>query len=159
MRVSPQPLTPKARAEKAAAAMWAHDRASQHLGMQIIEIDAGMATLTMTVQPHHCNGHGICHGGITFTLADSAFAFACNSRNQSTVAQHNSISYVAPGREGDELTALAREVALSGRSGIYDVTVTNQDAVVIAEFRGASRAIKGQLFDEPTTEPQIRSTP
>jgi acyl-CoA thioesterase len=100
----------------------------------------------MTVREDHCNGHGICHGGITFTLADSAFAFACNSRNQSTVAQHNTISYLAPGQLGDRLKAEAREVALKGRSGIYDVTVTNQDDIVIAQFRGNSRAIKGTLF-------------
>ncbi len=141
-------MTPKERAEKSAVAMWATDRASQHMGMQINDIDEGRATLSMTVRPEHCNGHGICHGGFTFTLADSAFAFACNSRNQATVAQHNSISYIAPGREGDVLTATAREVSLTGRSGIYDVTVSNQDGQVIAEFRGASRAIKGHLFEE-----------
>jgi phenylacetic acid degradation protein PaaD len=100
------------------------------------------------VAERHANGHGICHGGITFALADSAFAFACNSRNQSTVAQHNMISYLAPGRLGDVLTATATELSLTGRSGIYDVKVTNQNAIVIAEFRGFSRAIKGQLFEE-----------
>ncbi|SFM53206.1 hydroxyphenylacetyl-CoA thioesterase PaaI [Shimia aestuarii] len=141
-------MTPKERAEKAAAAMWASDRASQHMGMAITEIDEGRAVLTMTVRPEHCNGHGICHGGVTFTLADSAFAFACNSRNLSTVAQHNMISYIAPGREGDILTADAREVSQTGRSGIYDVKVTNQDGAMIAEFRGFSRQIKGHLFDE-----------
>ncbi|MCP4827237.1 MAG: hydroxyphenylacetyl-CoA thioesterase PaaI [Shimia sp.] len=141
-------MTPKERAEKSAAAMWSTDRASQHMGMQIVDVDAGRATLTMRVKPEHCNGHGICHGGFTFTLADSAFAFACNSRNQATVAQHNSISYIAPGREGDELTAVAHEVSLTGRSGIYDVTVSKQDGQVIAQFRGASRAIKGHLFEE-----------
>lgn len=141
-------MTAQERAEKSADAMWGPDRASQFLGMQIVEIGEGVATLTMTVRPEFCNGHGICHGGLTFTLADSAFAFACNTRNQASVAQHNQISYLAPGREGDVLTAHAREVSLTGRSGLYDVTVTNQDAVVIAEFRGASRAIRGQLFDE-----------
>ncbi len=141
-------MTPKRRAEKAAAAMWATDRASQHMGMAITAMDEGRATLTMTVRPEHCNGHGICHGGVTFMLADSAFAFACNSRNLSTVAQHNMISYLAPGRAGDVLTADAREVTQTGRSGIYDVTVTNQEGTLIAEFRGFSRQIKGQLFDE-----------
>ncbi|WP_270730861.1 hydroxyphenylacetyl-CoA thioesterase PaaI [Shimia sp. Alg240-R146] len=141
-------MTGQARAEASAQAMWESDRASQYLGMQIVEVGEGQATLQMTVRPEFCNGHGICHGGLTFTLADSAFAFACNSRNQATVAQHNQVSYLAPGREGDVLTATAREVSLSGRSGLYDVTVTNQDAVVIAEFRGASRAIRGQLFEE-----------
>ena len=141
-------MTAQERAEKSAEAMWGPDQASQFLGMQIAEIGEGTATLTMTVRPEFCNGHGICHGGLTFTLADSAFAFACNSRNQATVAQHNQISYLAPGREGDVPTAHAREVNLSGRSGLYGVTVTNQDAVVIAEFRGASRAIRGHLLEE-----------
>ncbi|TMV07553.1 hydroxyphenylacetyl-CoA thioesterase PaaI [Ruegeria sediminis] len=141
-------MTPKERAEKAAAAMWAGDNASKWAGMAITLVDEGTATLEMTVEPHHCNGHGICHGGVTFMLADSAFAFACNSRNQSTVAQHNVISFVAPGQLGDRLIATASELSLTGRSGIYDVTVTNQDGRKIAEFRGFSRAINGTLFDE-----------
>ena len=141
-------MTPKDRAEKSAAAMWAQDNASKWAGMEITHMDEGEAVLELTVAPHHCNGHGICHGGVTFMLADSAFAFACNSRNQSTVAQHNVISFTAPGRTGDRLIASAREVSLTGRSGIYDVKVTNQDGATIAEFRGFSRAIKGQLFDE-----------
>ena len=141
-------MTPQTRAERSAAAMWADDRASAWVGMQLDAVDEGSATLSLTVQDHHCNGHGICHGGVTFMLADSAFAFACNSRNQSTVAQHNVISYLAPGKTGDRLTAIAQEVSLTGRSGIYDVTVTNQDGRKIAEFRGMSRAINGQLFDE-----------
>lgn len=141
-------MTPKERAEKSADAMWKNDKASQWVGLEIHEIDEGHATLTLRVQPHHCNGHGICHGGIIFTLADSAFAFACNSRNQATVAQHNTINYVEPAQMGDQLSAHAREVSLSGRSGIYDVTVTDQHHKTIAEFRGMSRAIKGQLFPE-----------
>lgn len=141
-------MTPKQRADRAAAAMWQGDLASQTLGMSITDVDEGTATLQLTVEPRHANGHAICHGGITFALADSAFAFACNSRNQSTVAQHNMISYLAPGRVGDVLTATATEVSLAGRSGIYDVTVTKQDGTKIAEFRGFSRAIKGQLFEE-----------
>ncbi|KAE9628238.1 hydroxyphenylacetyl-CoA thioesterase PaaI [Parasedimentitalea maritima] len=141
-------MTPKLRAEKSAAAMWAEDHASKWAGMEIIHMDEGIAVLELTVAQQHCNGHGICHGGVTFMLADSAFAFACNSRNQSTVAQHNMISFTAPGQLGDRLTASASEVSLTGRSGIYDVTVTNQTGQKIAEFRGFSRAIKGQLFDE-----------
>ena len=141
-------MTPKQRAEKSAEAMWADDHASKWAGMEITHMDEGTAVLELTVAQHHCNGHGICHGGVTFMLADSAFAFACNSRNQSTVAQQNAISFTAPGRLGDRLTASAREVLLTGRSGIYDVTVINQHDQVIAEFRGCSRAIKGQLFDE-----------
>jgi acyl-CoA thioesterase len=141
-------ITSKQRAERAAAAMWAGDAASPWVGMQLDSVDEGTATLSLTVQKHHCNGHGICHGGITFMLADSAFAFACNSRNQSTVAQHNFISYLAPGQLGDHLTATATEVSLTGRTGIYDVKVTKRDGTMIAEFRGISRAIKGQLFTE-----------
>ncbi len=141
-------MTPQDRARKAAAVMWADDNASKWTGMTLAEVDEGTATLEMTIEPHHCNGHGICHGGVTFMLADSAFAFACNSRNQSTLAQHNLISFLAPGRVGDRLTATAAEVSLAGRSGIYDVTVTNQNGQKIAEFRGMSRAIKGQLFQE-----------
>jgi acyl-CoA thioesterase len=141
-------MTPKERAEKSAAAMWAGDEASKWFGMQIDEVDEGRAVLSMTVGPEHCNGHGTCHGGVSFALADSAFAFACNSRNKSTVGQHTFMSYLAPGRAGDRLTATAEEVSLTGRSGIYDVKVTNQDGVVIAEFRGVSRTVNGQHFEE-----------
>lgn len=141
-------MTPKERAEKSAATMWADDNASQWFGMQLVEVDEGRAVLSLTVDAKHCNGHGICHGGVTFSLADSAFAFSCNSRNQRTVAQHNVISYLAPGRLGDVLTAEAVETDLSGRSGIYDVTVTDQTGRKIAEMRGFSRAIRGHFFDE-----------
>ncbi|KAA0920342.1 hydroxyphenylacetyl-CoA thioesterase PaaI [Aquicoccus porphyridii] len=141
-------MTPKERAEASAAAMWADDAASKWFGMEITEMDEGRAVLELTVAEHHCNGHGICHGGVTFSLADSAFAFACNSRNQATVAQHNLISYLVPGRAGDRLRAEAVELSLQGRSGIYDIKVTKEDGTVIAEFRGFSRAIKGQLFEE-----------
>ncbi|WP_424832701.1 hydroxyphenylacetyl-CoA thioesterase PaaI [Ruegeria sp.] len=141
-------MTPKERADRAGAVMWGRDNASKWAGMELVDINEGTATLTLNVQDHHCNGHGICHGGVTFMLADSAFAFACNSRNQSTVAQHNVVSYLAPARAGDRLTAQATELSLTGRSGIYDVTVTNQDHRKIAEFRGFSRAIGGAVFDE-----------
>lgn len=141
-------MTPKERALKSADAMWSGDHASAWIGLKINEVDEGSAILSLLVEKQHTNGHGICHGGITFTLADSAFAFACNSRNQKTVAQHNSISYIAPAQLGDTLVATAKEVSLTGRSGIYDVTVTNQDQAVIAEFRGCSRAIRGNLFEE-----------
>lgn len=141
-------MTPKERAECSAAAMWSDDGASQWLGMTLVSVDEGTAEMSLVVEKHHCNGHGICHGGITFSLADSTFAFACNSRNQSTVAQNNMITYTAPARLGDRLTATAREVSLTGRSGIYDVRVSNQDDVTVAEMRGLSRSIKGQLFEE-----------
>jgi acyl-CoA thioesterase len=135
-------------ARATADAMWAQDEASRALGMAITEIAPGFATLTMTVTDKMVNGHGLCHGGYIFTLADSAFAFACNTHNQRAVAQNCSITYVAPGRLGDRLTARCREVSRGGRSGIYDVTVTRQDGEVIAEFRGLSRTVKGTLVLE-----------
>ena len=141
-------MTPQEMAEKSRDAMWADDNASKHLGMDIVDVGPGTATLTMSVAPFMTNGHGTCHGGYIFTLADSAFAFSCNSYNQRTVAQHTSITFIAPGRQGDVLTATAREVSRTGRSGIYDISVANQDGVVIAEFRGHSRTIKGTLFEE-----------
>ncbi len=128
--------------------MWKEDAASKFLGIEIEAIAPGEATCTFTVEKHHCNGHGMCHGGYIFTLADTAFAFACNTYNQSAVAQHNTISYVAPGKLEDTLTATAVEVSRSGRSGIYDVTVTNGNGESIALFRGCSRTVQGQLFDE-----------
>lgn len=141
-------MTPKERALKSAETMWGSDHASQASGMKIVDVDEGVAVLTLVVEQRHCNGHGMCHGGIIFTLADSAFAFACNGRNQMTVAQHNAITYIKPGQLGDVLTAVANEVSLTGRSGVYDVRVTNQEGELIAVFRGLSRAIKGQIFDE-----------
>ncbi|WP_421701458.1 hydroxyphenylacetyl-CoA thioesterase PaaI [Aliiroseovarius sp.] len=147
-------MTPKQRAERAAAAMWAGDRASQDAGMTLIAVGPGTATITMPIRADMANGHGIAHGGYIFTLADSAFAFACNSYNKNVVAQHNSITYLAPGQIGETLTATAREVALAGRSGIYDVLVTGEDGREIAQFRGHSRQIGGQHFDETETETQ-----
>jgi len=141
-------MTPKERAEKSAVALWAHDGASQWFGMTLLSVDEGQAMLSLHIGKHHCNGHGMCHGGVTFSLADTAFAFACNSRNQPTVAQNNMITYIAPARVGDTLTATAREVSLTGRSGIYDICVRNQNSEKIAEMRGLSRSIKGQLFEE-----------
>ncbi len=141
-------MTPKERATRSAEAMWANDQASKWFGMDLVDVDEGRAVLTLTVGDHHCNGHGICHGGVTHALADSAFAFACNSRNVATVGQHTMMSYLAPGKKGDLLTATATEVAVTGRSGIYDVRVTNQDNTLIAEFRGMSRAVGGQNFQE-----------
>ena len=141
-------MTPKERAQKSAETMWNNDQASAWFGMRIDEIDEGFAVLSLTVEKKHTNGHGICHGGVTFALADSAFAFACNSRNQSTVAQHNTISYTSAIKLGDVLTATAKEISLIGRNGIYDVEVTNQEGLAVAQFRGCSRAIRGTLFEE-----------
>ena len=141
-------MTPKERAQKSAETMWNNDQASSWFGMRIDEIDEGFAVLSLTVEKKHTNGYGICHGGVTFALADSAFAFACNSRNQSTVAQHNTISYTSAVKLGDVLTATAKEISLIGRNGIYDVEVTNQEGLAVAQFRGCSRAIRGTLFEE-----------
>ena len=135
-------------ARRSAAAMWARDDASKWLGASLDAVGPGTARLSMSVEEHHTNGHDICHGGYIFTLADSAFAFACNSYNTLVVAQHNAITFIAPGRLGDRLVADAREVARFGRSGIYDVRVTNQVGALIAEFRGNSRVIEGRHFDE-----------
>lgn len=136
----------KSRAEQAAEALWAGDEASRWFGFVLADISEGHAVVTLSVAPHHCNGHGMLHGGVTFALADSAFAFACNSRGQATVAQANSITYLAPGQVGDTLHAEATERHLRGKNGIYDVTVSKQDGTVIAEFRGQSRAISGCLI-------------
>ncbi|MDE3176633.1 MAG: hydroxyphenylacetyl-CoA thioesterase PaaI [Pseudomonadota bacterium] len=123
--------------------MWASDRASQALGMRLVEIGPGEAAIEMTIRADMANGHGMCHGGYVFTLADSAFAFACNSRDQRMVAAQGAISFLAPAQVGDVLTAKAREVHLRGRGGIYDVSVSNQNGEPIAEFRGHCRAIPG----------------
>ncbi len=103
----------------------------------------------MTIAPHHCNGHGLCHGGVIFTLADSAFQFACNSRNESTLAQHNVISYIHSARKGDRLQASAREISMTGRNGIYDVSVHCGSGTMIAQMRGMSFALGKPLFEEP----------
>ncbi len=137
-------LSPDDLARACADAMWKDDQASQGLGMEIVEIGAGHATLGMTVQPHMVNGHNIAHGGLIFTLADSAFAFACNSHNERNVAAQGAITFIRPGKLGDRLVAVAREISRSGRSGIYDVRVTAGETV-IAEFRGHSRSIGGTL--------------
>jgi acyl-CoA thioesterase len=129
-------------ARACAEAMWEEDDASKSLGMAIVEIGPGRATLTMTVQAHMVNGQRIAHGGFIFTLADSAFAFACNTHNERVVAAQGSITFIRPGKLGDRLVAAAREISRNGRSGIYDVQVT-ANGVVIAEFRGHSRSIGG----------------
>jgi acyl-CoA thioesterase len=135
-------LSPEDLARACADAMWKDDSASSGLGMSIIDVGPGRATLSMTVQPHMVNGQRIAHGGFIFALADSAFAFACNSHNEKAVAAQGDITFIKPGKLGDTLVAVAREISRSGRSGIYDVRVTVGDDV-IAEFRGHSRTIGG----------------
>ncbi|MGH8713161.1 MAG: hydroxyphenylacetyl-CoA thioesterase PaaI [Casimicrobiaceae bacterium] len=134
-------------AERVAQSMYARDRASQALGMRIIRVGPGRAELSMRVRADMLNGHRTCHGGFIFSLADSAFAFACNSYNLTTVASGCTIEFVAPAREDDMLTAIAQERSASGRTGVYDIEVTNQDGAAIAFFRGKSYRIKGHVLD------------
>ncbi len=134
-------------ARLSAEAMWADDHASKGMAMEILEIRPGHARLGMTVTRTMLNSHGSCHGGYIFSLADSAFAFACNSHGQPAVAQHCTITYVAPGRLGMRLVAEAKERQRGERSGIYDITVRDEAGTVIAEFRGHSRTLPGSLVD------------
>lgn len=140
-------LTAEEVARRSAEAMWSEDRASQALGMRIVAVGPGSATLEMVVREDMVNGHAIGHGGLTFSLADSAFAFACNSYNRRTVAHTCEITYRAPTRLGDVLVAQAVERTRAGRDGVYDVTVRNAEGVV-ATFVGKSKEIQGCLFEE-----------
>lgn len=133
-------------AEACAKTMWLEDRASQGLGMSLQRIAPGEAVISMTVRKDMTNGHGICHGGFIFTLADSTFAFACNTYDQRTVAQQCAVTFLQPVREGETLTAHAVERTRAGRSGVYDVTVRDSGNKVVAEFRGHSRTISGRLL-------------
>ena len=137
-------------ARLSADAMWSGDKASQGLGMEVLEVGSGWARLAMMVTERMLNGHGSCHGGFIFSLADSAFAFACNSHGQPAVAQHCTITYVAPGRLGMRLVAEAHERQRGERSGIYDITVRDETGTVIAEFRGHSRTLPGSLIGDAT---------
>lgn len=140
------PMDPQSLAEAAGLAMFTRDRASQALGMELAAIGPGYARMTMLVRPEMLNGHGTCHGGFIFALADSAFAFACNSYNQNTVASGCSIEYLSPGRAGDVLQAEAVEQVRSRKTGVYDIMVTNQDGTCIAVFRGKSFQINGDVI-------------
>jgi len=135
-------LDPQAIAELVGQGMFAEDAASRGLGMRIEAMGPGYARLTMTVRPDMLNGFKICHGGFITTLADSAFAFACNSSNELTLAAGIMVDFVAPAKQGDVLTAEAREVALAGRTGVYDVTVINQNHRIVAVLRGRSHRTK-----------------
>ena len=134
-------------AERAVAALFERDRASQSLGLRILEVRPGRVRVAMAVRADMVNGHGLCHGGLVFTLADSAFAFACNSYDESTVAAAASIDYLAAARAGDELTAEAVEQWRTRRNGLYEITVTNQRGERIALFRGRSYRIDGRVTD------------
>jgi acyl-CoA thioesterase len=136
-------------ARKCADGMWAGDRASQGLGIEILSIGPGRATLTMTVRESMTNAQGTCHGGFIFALADSAFAFACNAYDRRAVAQHCAVTFLRPAELGDRLTAECVERTRTGRSGIYDVSVKHADGTPIAEFRGHSRTADGTWVESP----------
>ena len=145
-------MTAQDLAQATAKAMYEVDRATIGQGITLVAVGPGMATMQMTVQTHQTNGHGMCHGGFIFMLADSCFAFACNSHNQRCVAAGASIEFLLAVQLGDVLTASAREIALSGRTGHYEVKVTRaklagNDADIVALFRGRSATIKGQLVE------------
>ena len=143
--MSDRELSPQQLAEACADAMFSRDNASQGLGMRIESVAPGRAVLTMTVREDMVQGHGNCHGGFIFALADSAFAFACNSYDEATVASGCSIDYLGPGQLGDRLTATAEERSRRGRTGIYDITVRNQHGAEVALFRGRSYKIRGTV--------------
>jgi acyl-CoA thioesterase len=136
--------TPQQTADRVRAGMFEHDHASKAMGMRIADIAPGRATVAMTVRQDMLNGHQICHGGLIATLADTAFAFACNSYNEMTVASGFAIDLIAPGRLGDVLSAHCTEVSKAGRTGVYDAEVTNQRGERVAVFRGRSYTIKGK---------------
>ena len=136
----------QALAEAVGRAMYSRDQASQSLGMTLDSIAEGRAQMTMRVRPDMCNGHGMCHGGLIFTLADSTFAFACNSYNINAVAQGCSIDFVAAAKNGDTLTARGEVRQQGKRTGVYDITVTNQNGETIALFRGKSYRLKGDVM-------------
>ncbi len=140
-------MTPQDIAMRAVTAMWESDTAAHWAGMKLGSIGPGRATVTMTIDKNHSNGHGTAHGGVIYMLAGTAFAMAINSYNVRTVAQAGAITYLAPVQIGDVLSAHAVEIALNGRNGVYDVHVTNQDGKTVAEFRGNSRSIGGTVFE------------
>ena len=140
-------LTLQQIAERCAAEMRRHDHAALSLGIELLAIGPGTASMRMTVRQDMVNGHGICHGGFIFTIADEAFAYACNTFNRNTVAANVDISFLAPAHIGDVLTAHGEARQLGGRSGIYDIEVLNQEDQLIALFRGHAARIKGQLFE------------
>lgn len=135
-------------AQRTAEVLFERDAMSRALGMKVVQIGPGRARLSMVVRADMVNGHGSCHGGVLFSLADSAFAFACNTYNAITVAAGATIDFLAPARQGDELTAVANEVWRSRRSGVYDVSVINQREQCVALFRGRSHQLDGKLLHD-----------
>jgi len=145
--MSVEELTGDALARACAEAMLSRDQASQALGIVLDEARVGYALCSLVVGPAMVNGHGAAHGGITFTLADTAFAFACNSRNEASVGMQASISYIAAAKLGERLIAECREQSVRGSSGVYDITVTREDGALIALFRGVSHRIRGTVLE------------
>ena len=139
-------MTPEEVARKSVAALWAEDHTAKEHGIHIESVGPGRAALSMALTKAMTNGHGIGHGGFIFLLADTAFAYACNSYNQRCVAQHCAITYLRPAKRGSRLRAEARELQRIDRSGIYDISVTDETGAAIAEFRGHSRTVPGSLF-------------
>ena len=144
-------------AEEVGKGMYDRDRGSQTLGISLLDIKPGFARLAMLVRDDMVNGHDTCHGGLIFTLADTAFAYSCNSYNRNAVAQHCTITFVNPARKGDFLTAEGIEQSLSGRNGIYDIKVTNQNGETIALFRGNSRIVSGEVVSASPSSPRESS--
>src|SRR5215218_8399180 len=140
-------MTPHALAAKVGASMFAADRASRDfMGLELVSCEPGRAVMRMTVRENMLNGHDICHGGLIFTLADSTFAFACNSHNKATVAAGASIEFLKPAHLGDVLTCEGVEQILQGRHGVYDMKVSNQRGELVALFRGKSTSIPGSVL-------------
>jgi acyl-CoA thioesterase len=148
--------TAKPAPSEVARAMFARDCGSRRLGMKIEEVEVGRARLTMTISDEMVNGHGICHGGFIFTLADSAFAFACNAGNEATVAAGADIVFCRPARAGDVLIAECKERCRYGRSGVYDAEVRDAKGKLIAVFQGRSRAIGGAVIADESKEKENR---
>ena len=142
--------TALARAREVGRLMMADDRAARHLGIELLDIGPGRARMRLRIRPELTNGHGICHGGYIFLLADTTFAYACNSHNRRSVTAGCSIEFLAPAHDGDTLTAEGAEQHLAGRHGVYDIRVHDQHGKLIALFRGKSAMIKGHFFEETT---------
>ena len=145
------PISPQEIAQRCADIMWPDDHAARGLGIEIASVAPGAATLAMTVRQDMVNGHGSCHGGFIFALADSAFAYACNSFNHRAVAAGVDINFIAPAHLGDVLTAVGQVRHQGGRSGVYDIEVSNQNGKLIAVFRGRAARVKGHFFETPET--------
>ncbi|MEM7198142.1 MAG: hydroxyphenylacetyl-CoA thioesterase PaaI [Pseudomonadota bacterium] len=141
-------MTPEECAERCAKILWERDNATKAFGISLLEIAPGQAVMELEVSGAHINGHKICHGGIIYALADTAFSLASNSYNQIAISYTSNITLIGPAKEGDVLVATAMEVGRYGSNGIFDVQITNQSGVIIAEYRGHSRTLAGKHFEE-----------